>query len=50
MSKRKKIKIARLQVVMSVPEKEELRKVSFKERRTMSNVLLKSYKQVYGKE
>lgn len=47
--KKRKEKLARLQVLMEQKEKEELRKIAFKEKKTMSNVLFKAYKTVYGK-
>lgn len=47
--KKQKEKLSRLQILMTAKEKEELKKTAFKERRTMSNVVFKAYKTVYGK-
>lgn len=42
--KKKVEKLARLQVLMSVKEKEELKKVAFKKRVTMSKLLMDTYR------
>lgn len=42
--KKKKEKLARLQVLMTPKEKEELKKLSFKTRTTMSKILMDSFR------